>query len=409
MIDVFISYARQDAEHLAALKEHLASLRHEGRIATWGAHDLQPGEERAEIAEHLERADMVVLLVSSSFLASENRHAQVRRALARRASGGTQVVPIIVRPVDWESLALGELQALPAGGRPIPSWNDPDAAWVDVARSLRRLVVRRPARKARQPRPAVMPEAVPYRVDRDPQLRALRSALDEAMATTPPRPVVAVAWGGVRQGQDALVERLREEGLRQLLRLPETRKLHDHLLRWPRYWHRLSEGLLERLGDEVVGDDRADTERIDGFWGDDPVLVSALLDSGDWHRDGIRAVEALAELWRAWPKLAGGQALVALLTLELDDEALYGSVGRWLRRLGRRDDRAPRIVGELEAALAGDDSIVGVVLPRLGAVDHGDARQPAKAFSAGRSTAAPTRPPTSTRHRASRTASTART
>ncbi len=372
-IDVFISHALQDAEYLAALKEHLAPLRREGRIAVWDAHDLRPGEERAEIAEHLERADMVLFLVSASFLESDARHRQVQKALARRRSDGLQVVPIIVRPVDWESSALGELQALPAGGRPITRWDDADAAWVDVARSLRRRLVRRPRRGAR-PRPAVLPEAVPYRVDRDPQLRAVRDALREAQKTTPPRPVVAVAWGREHRGQDALAERLRGEGLRQLLRLPETRKLHDHLLRWPRYWRRLSDGLLERLGEEVVGDDRAGAARIDDTWGKDPVLISTLLDSGDWRRDGARAVQAFTELWRGWPELGAGQALVALLTLELDDTALYGVFGRWIRHLGRHRDGLPEIVARLEAALAGDDRIIGVVLPRLRAVEHGDAR-----------------------------------
>ncbi len=282
-------------------------------------------------------------------------------------------MPIIVRPADWESSELGALQALPAGGRPVTSWDDADAAWADVAKGLRRLIVRRPTRRARRPRPAVFPEAVPNRVDRDPQLRALRQALRKALGTSPPRPVVAVAWGGKGQGQDAFVERLGREDLRQLLRLSDERKLHDHLLRWPRYWRQLSAGLLERLGEEVVGDDLAGAARIDAAWGHDPVLVSALLDAGDWRRDGARAVQAFAELWRGWPELDAGQALVALLTFELGEAELYGTVGCWLRRLGWRRGE-PKIAGEFEGALAGDDRIVGVVLPRLHAVELGEAR-----------------------------------
>ncbi len=390
-IDVFISYAPRDAEHLADLSEHLALLQSQGLIATWGAHDLQPGADRAtEIAEHLEGAGVVLFLVSPSFVASEELWgAQLQQALARRASHGTRVVPIIVRPVDWESSAeLARLQVLPAGGQPVTSWDDADAAWTDVAKSLRRMLVRRPRRRARRPRPVVMPEAVPFRVDRDPQLDALRDALRQSRAVAPrghkrnvapkghkrnvapPRPVVAVAWGGEHQGQDALVERLTGEALRQLLHLPEERKLHDHLLRWPADWRQRPERPLERLGEEVVGDDSAGAARIDAAWGSDPVLVYTMLDDGDWRREGTAVVSAFAELWRGWSELAAGQALVALLTFEID-AARRGGVWPWRGRPSRREAR--KIGARLEGALAGDDRIVGVVLPPLGAVKRRDA------------------------------------
>ncbi len=364
-IDVFISYAPQDAEHLAALTGHLTPLRRQGMIATWDAHDLQPGDDHAaETAKHLERADLVLFLVSVSFLESDDLwEDQLQQALARRASHGTQVVPIIVRPVDWESSELGKLEALPAGGRPITRWDDADAAWTDVVRSLRRMLFRdvRRDRRVRRPRPEVLPEAVPYRVDRDPQIDALRDALRDATATS--RPLVAVAWGGPRQGQDALVERLAGEGLRQLLGLSDDRKLHDCFLRWPADWRTRPERLLERLGEEVVAE--ADAGRVDAAWGEDPVLVYTMLEGDDWRRGGAGAVRAFAGLWRGWPELSPGRALVALLTVELDPPR--GMLGRLLRR---GPDLGPR----LEAALAGDDRVVTVVLPRLGSVERGDAR-----------------------------------
>ncbi len=359
-IDVFISYAADDAGHLVRLREHLALLERQKVIATWDAHDLRPGDEHAaEIAARLKTADLVLFLVSASFLKSDELwNGQLQKALARRASDGTQVVPIILRPSDWESSELGRLQVLPAGGRPITSWDDADAAWTNVAKGLRRLIVRRPGSRTRRPRPAVMPEAVPFRVDRDPQLDALRDALRQARnvapkghkrnVVPPPRPVVAVAWGGEQQGQDALVERLTGEALRQLLHLSEERKLHDHLLRWPTDWRQRPERPLERLGEEVVGDDSAGAARIDAAWGSDPVLVYTMLDDDDWRREGPAVVSAFAELWRGWPELAAGQALVALLTFEIDPKR-RGGVWPWLGRPSRREAR--KIGAQLEGAL----------------------------------------------------------
>lgn len=62
------------------------------------------------------------------------------RALDRHRAGSATVVPIIVRPADWQHGPLGSLQALPADGRPVSRWPDRDQAWLNVTQGLRRLV-----------------------------------------------------------------------------------------------------------------------------------------------------------------------------------------------------------------------------------------------------------------------------
>ncbi len=193
-INVFISYAPQDAPHLADLSKHLALLQRQGHIAVWSAHDLQPGDRRAEIAERLESADVVLFLVSASFLEPDELwHGQLQKALARRARDGTRVVPIILRPVDWEASALGELHALPANGRPITSWDDADAAWTDVAKGLRRLLINEPSYL-------------------DEESRKLSQALDEAFAQEKDLLSVGSDPAPARQKILDLRRRLREGG-----------------------------------------------------------------------------------------------------------------------------------------------------------------------------------------------------
>ncbi len=140
-VDAFISFAHADEEHLETLRKHLALLRRQGRIRAWHDREITAGDSwRGEIDGALERAEIVLLLVSPDFVASDFCwDVELERALKRR-SQGVRVVPILLRPTDWRSSALGELQALPRDARPITTWPDRDQAWVDVVEGLRQLL-----------------------------------------------------------------------------------------------------------------------------------------------------------------------------------------------------------------------------------------------------------------------------
>jgi TIR domain len=137
---VLFSYSPKDEALREELEEHLASLRAKGDLETWHARKILAGDEtRAE--RELEAADIVLLLVSASFLASEYcREEEVRRALERHARGKVRVVPVVLRPCLWQEEAFGRLASLPANGQPITSWSSRDEAWLDVARGVRDLI-----------------------------------------------------------------------------------------------------------------------------------------------------------------------------------------------------------------------------------------------------------------------------
>src|SRR5688572_6254 len=94
---VFISYAHEDEAHKDKLLTHLASLRRQGVIATWHDRDIRAGREwSAEIRAQLDTADVVLLLVSADFLASDFCHEiELARALERHEAGEAHVIPII--------------------------------------------------------------------------------------------------------------------------------------------------------------------------------------------------------------------------------------------------------------------------------------------------------------------------
>jgi hypothetical protein len=139
---VFYSYAREDEKLRARLEEHLSALRREGQIEEWHDRRIIPGQDWAdEIDQNLEKADIVLLLVSPSFVASDYCWGkETKRAMERHEAGATVVIPVILRPVDWQKLPFGELQALPRDGKPITRWTDRDEAFLDVAQGIRRAV-----------------------------------------------------------------------------------------------------------------------------------------------------------------------------------------------------------------------------------------------------------------------------
>lgn len=90
------------------------------------------------IDEQLERADIILLLVSPDFLASDYCHdMEMQRALARHAERSARVIPIILRPCDWQHSPFSHLLAAPTDGKPITRWPDEDEAFLDVVRQIR--------------------------------------------------------------------------------------------------------------------------------------------------------------------------------------------------------------------------------------------------------------------------------
>lgn len=141
-IKIFCSYARKDEKLREELEKHLAPLRRQGLITVWHDREISAGMERAkETRAHLDAAQIILLLVSASFMDSDYCYSQeMTRALERHKDGKARVIPIILRPADWEYAPFGELSALPSGALAITKWSNKDEAFVDVARGIRKVV-----------------------------------------------------------------------------------------------------------------------------------------------------------------------------------------------------------------------------------------------------------------------------
>jgi TIR domain len=139
---IFISYSHKDDALRAELDKHLALLRRQGAIELWSDHRILPGSEfDKDIAQALESAQIILLLVSADFLASDYCFGiEMRRAMERHDAGEAVVVPVILRACDWHHSPFKHLNALPSGGREIAKWASPDDAFLDVVQGLRKLL-----------------------------------------------------------------------------------------------------------------------------------------------------------------------------------------------------------------------------------------------------------------------------
>ena len=143
-LKVFLSYSHKDEKLCNEFKNHLVTLRREGAIKQWFDRDIKPGEEwEREIKRELENADVILLLVSVNFLASDFCHdVEVKRAMERHEAKKAVVIPVILRSCEWRHAPFGRLQALPRDGQPVKSkhWYDRHEAFTDVAKGIREAV-----------------------------------------------------------------------------------------------------------------------------------------------------------------------------------------------------------------------------------------------------------------------------
>src|SRR5215208_5915228 len=141
-LKVFCSYSHRDEEHLNDLRDSLRGLEREGLIIWWHDRQIVPGWEWEEaIDKNLRTADIILLLVSRAFMASDYVYEQeIGKAVERHERGEARVIPVIVRPADWQWASFGKLQALPKDAKPITTWPDQDEAWLDVVRGIRKAV-----------------------------------------------------------------------------------------------------------------------------------------------------------------------------------------------------------------------------------------------------------------------------
>src|SRR5437667_10932619 len=105
-VKIFFCYAREDEALLNKLKAHLKPLQREGIIDIWHDRDISAGTEwERVISEQLNTAQIILLLISPDFMASDYCYGtEMKRALERHNRKEARVIPVILRPVYWKDI-----------------------------------------------------------------------------------------------------------------------------------------------------------------------------------------------------------------------------------------------------------------------------------------------------------------
>jgi hypothetical protein len=176
---IFCSYSRKDEEYLNELRTWLRGLERQGLIEWWHDREIVPGWEWEEaIDKNLRSAEIILLLVSPAFMGSDYVYEhEISKAVERHERGEARVIPIILRPADWEWPPLNKLQAVPRDAKPITTWANQDEGWLDVVRGIRRaieeLLVERREQAAKEAREAAKDA-------REAERRRVAEAIDRA-------------------------------------------------------------------------------------------------------------------------------------------------------------------------------------------------------------------------------------
>jgi len=140
-IKVFYSYSHKNEELRKKLEDHLSTLRRNGEIEDWHDRKIVPGEYwDREISDKLNLADIILLLVSADFLASDYCYEkEMVRAVERHENEEAVVIPIILGSCDWKDTVFGQrnIQSLPKDTLPVTNWTNIDNAFLNIVEGIR--------------------------------------------------------------------------------------------------------------------------------------------------------------------------------------------------------------------------------------------------------------------------------
>lgn len=139
---LFISYSNVDEPFMCELEVQLVSMQRNKEIEIWSNRMIKPGEDWDKIIKsELLDADIILLLVSPDFIASEYCYdIEVKAAIEMHNQSVVKVLPVIIRHCDWQSTLFADIQVLPKDGIPVIEWKHRDEAWLDVVKAIRQVI-----------------------------------------------------------------------------------------------------------------------------------------------------------------------------------------------------------------------------------------------------------------------------
>lgn len=144
-VNIFIAYVEEDRQYLEEFHPHLTNLeRGTPGVGIWHEGDVQFGQlwDEAKRRE-LENADLIILLLSASFLAKGVEvNSDLKAALDLRKNRKTEIFPILVSSVDLQRQQIGQYQVFPRDGKAINLYKraERQAIYTQISEELRKFI-----------------------------------------------------------------------------------------------------------------------------------------------------------------------------------------------------------------------------------------------------------------------------
>ncbi len=141
--NIFISFAKKDESMLHQLMEHLSVLKKNNSANIWHQGMVGAGEEiEEEVEKEIQNADLVLLLVSSNYLASDDFENVVNHL---EKLPKVKTIPILLRACVWqEDKFLKKRKILPSDGYPIfdsRQSKTPDESYFEIVRVIQQQIL----------------------------------------------------------------------------------------------------------------------------------------------------------------------------------------------------------------------------------------------------------------------------
>jgi formylglycine-generating enzyme required for sulfatase activity len=180
-MNIFIAFANQDRDVRDRLLSQMNLVKDRLGWHIWSAKEIKAGERwDEEIKRRLMDSEVVILLLSTDFFNSKYIiETELPKVVEKHRLGNCQIIPVIARVCHWKETAfgeyaeLGDIQALPAGEKPLVSrghWDNDDQPYYETVQGIRESI------RAFQEKKRAAREATEARL-RDEQAREARSRL----------------------------------------------------------------------------------------------------------------------------------------------------------------------------------------------------------------------------------------
>lgn len=143
-VKIFVSYAHEDeATKDLLVKTHLKAIQnnYEVGLVAWTDAGIKPGVNwDNKIKKEIKNADIILFLITSSFLASDYiKNTEIKNALERFKEKKQIIVPIYIESVARKLLPFKEKQYMP-GSTPLDEWEPRSKAWAKIQEGVITLI-----------------------------------------------------------------------------------------------------------------------------------------------------------------------------------------------------------------------------------------------------------------------------